>query len=161
MHGFSKFLWLNNFFLGAMKKSFYDFFQKCLSLNKIIILTPSGQKNPIFSKGHREKFDFLCFLPSSITVGWYMSKLEIAFALDIYHSSYPVWIITNWLHELSNKICKSTADWHHKIISDYIVYSVFFCWLGMCSMLLKQSLIILYPCKKFYFAILLHLIHKV
>ena len=28
LHGFSKFLWLNNFFLGAMKKSLHDFVQK-------------------------------------------------------------------------------------------------------------------------------------
>ena len=28
LHGISKFLWLNNFFLGTMKKSFYDFFSK-------------------------------------------------------------------------------------------------------------------------------------
>ena len=53
LHGISKFLWLNNFSLGAMKKSFHGFFQKCLSLCKIIILTLSRQKNLTFSKGHR------------------------------------------------------------------------------------------------------------
>ena len=53
LHGISKFLWLNNFSLGAMKKSSKVFFQKCLSLYKITILTPSRQKNLTFSKGHR------------------------------------------------------------------------------------------------------------
>ena len=61
LHGISKFLWLNNFSLGAMKKSFQGFFQKCLSLNKTIILTPSRQNNSIFSKGHQGSSIF--FLP--------------------------------------------------------------------------------------------------
>ena len=70
---------------------FAKFFQKCLSLNKIIILTPSRQKNLIFSKGHREKFDFFCFLPSPIIADWYVWILEIEVAFGICHSFYSMW----------------------------------------------------------------------
>ena len=91
LHGISKFLWLNNFCLGAMKKWFYDLFKKCLRLSQIHDLCVSRQKNLIFSKGHREKFDFLCFLPSPIMADWYVWILEIEVALGICHSFYPMW----------------------------------------------------------------------
>ena len=84
LHGFSKFLRLNNFFLGTMKKLFYDFFQKCLSLNKIIIFTPYRQKKPIFSKGHRGSSIFFLssFLPIKLEQN--IKKSEISSSRGIY-----------------------------------------------------------------------------
>ena len=56
------------------------FFQKCLGLNKIIILTPSGQKKPIFSKGQCRMSNFFLsvFLPMKSDQN--IKKLETSFS---------------------------------------------------------------------------------
>ena len=50
-------------------------FKKCLRLSQIHDLCISRQKNLIFLKGHREKIDFLIFLPSSIILEAMKKKL--------------------------------------------------------------------------------------
>ena len=63
---FQFFLWLSNFFLGAIKKHFMTLFKKWVRLCQIHDLCISRWKNLIFSEGQNRKIEFLIFLPSSI-----------------------------------------------------------------------------------------------
>ena len=87
VHEFSKFLWLNNFFLGAMKKPFMTFFKKCLRLSQIHGLCISRWENLIFSEGQPRKNKFLIFLPSSILLEAMKKKLAT--------SSFPRYFYAN------------------------------------------------------------------
>ena len=76
------------------------FFQKCLSLNKIIILTPSRQKNPIFSKGQCRMSNFFLSTVLPIKLDQNIKKLETS-------SSRGIW---NWYSTVCNK-CRSLSRW--------------------------------------------------
>ena len=71
------------------------FFKKCLRLSQIHDLCISRWKNLIFSKGHREKIEFLIFLSSSIILEAMKKKLGTC--------SFPKYFYAN----LQDVVCPS------------------------------------------------------
>ena len=89
LHGISKFLLLNNFFLATKKSHVMTLFKKCLRLSQTYDLCLSRQKNLIFSKGQRKKIEFLIFLPSSFILEAMKKKLATSSFPNYFYANLP------------------------------------------------------------------------
>ena len=72
---FQNFCSLTTSFQAICKSHFMTLLKKCFRLRQIHDLCISRWKNLIFSKGHREKIEFLIFLSSSIILEAMKKKL--------------------------------------------------------------------------------------